>query len=498
MWQVRRSACFIDQRATRRAVALTSAGLSGDTRSQLALLWGPAMVRASDLDRHRDVVDYVGQVLHDQFFCRLAHWIPEQQVGQVIFVPDMLTRHLPLHLARVCSKDIVIPDVSTEGAEYFCEVLPVEYAPCVQAVALSQHQRRPPNIARVASFSDAQLDLPGARYTGAWLGTRISKDPDYLDRSGADVTRSSVEKELRGAELVLIGTHGIADESQPENSGLQLHDGLWTATDIAALPPLEHSPAVILAACEVAAANPGDNPAADGVPGALLTAGAAFVLGSRWPGEDVSMGILIERFLHHTTSVGLRPAAVLFRAIRDLRRTTRQDALTRCRDLLEQMKRDGFDERMPDVYTQVDWFALQLEAGGKERPFEAPFYWGGVVVVGSGWSGVAGGLAAGQRVIEGLTQLESARAMLAAGDAAGARDVLSWVVGEVDGVMRVQALELMAVATAESTHPACDSTSFAEARAWLDEAMFVARAEQRPQLLRNVEATRAKLALLEA
>jgi hypothetical protein len=148
MWQVRRSACFIDQRATRRAVALTSPGLSGDTRSQLALLWGPAMVRASDLDRHRDVVDYLGQVLHDQFFCRLAHWIPEQQVGQVIFVPDMLTRHLPLHLARVCSKDIVIPDVSTEGAEYFCEVLPVEYAPCVQAVALSQHQRRPPNIAR--------------------------------------------------------------------------------------------------------------------------------------------------------------------------------------------------------------------------------------------------------------------------------------------------------------------------------------------------------------
>ena len=36
----------------------------------------------------------------------------------------------------------------------------------------------------------------------------------------------------------------------------------------------------------------------------------------------------------------------------------------------------------------------------------------------------------------------------------------------------------------------------AEAEAWLREAMFVARAEQREQLLRNIAATGAKIKLL--
>lgn len=482
--------------AQARVVAISAPELSGKVMREIALLWGPEMVRVSDLERHRAVLDHVGKVLHDRLFCRLAHWVTERQVGQVIIVPDLLTRHLPLHLARVCAKDIAIPGVQTEGAEYFCEVLPVEYAPCVQAVALSQHQRRPANVARVASFADAAGDLAGARYSGSWLGTRISKDPVYIERSGEQVTRAAVEDELRHAGLVLIGTHGVADSVHPERSCLKLHDADWTAADIAGLAPLRHSPAVILAACEVAAANPGDDPAAEGVTGALIAAGAAFVLGSRWPGEDVSMGLLIERFLHHSTNIGLRPAAVLFRAVHDLRRMPRDEVVARCRELLAQMQRDGLPERDPDAYARLDWFALQIEEGQKDRPFEAPFYWGGVVVVGSGWSGMAGGAAGGARIILGLVDIESVRGLLDQGKARQARAVAGPLVGQVDGVLRVQALELMAEATARGAHPACRTTARAEAEAWLREAMFVARAEQREQLLRNLEATGAKIKLL--
>ncbi len=482
--------------AQARVVAISAPELSGEAMQELALAWGPEMVRVPDLERHRAVLDHIGKVLHDRLFCHLAHWVTEQRAGQVIIVPDLLTRHLPLHLARVCAKDIAIPGVPTEGAEYFCEVLPVEYAPCVQAVALSQHQRRPANVKRVASFADAAGDLAGARYTGNWLGTRISKDPVYLERSGDKVTRAAVEAELCQAELVLIGTHGVADSAHPERSCLKLHDADWTAADIAALAPLAHSPAVILAACEVAAANPGDDPAAEGVPGALIAAGAAFVLGSRWPGEDVSMGLLIERFLHHSTSIGLRPAAVLFRAVRDLRRMPRDEVVARCRELLTQMQHDGLPERDPDTYSRLDWFALQIEEGQKEHPFEAPFYWGGVVVVGSGWSGMAGGAAGGERVIHGLLELESVRTLLQQGRAREAHAAAAPLVGQLDGVLRVQALEFMAEATARSTHPACRATARAEAEAWLREAMFVARAEQREQLLRNIAATGAKIKLL--
>ena len=288
----------------------------------------------------------------------------------------------------------------------------------------------------------------------------------------------------------------MADSVHPERSCLKLHDADWTSTDIAALAPLAHSPAVILAACEVAAANPGDDPAAEGVPGALIAAGAAFVLGSRWPGEDVSMGLLIERFLHHSTNIGLRPAAVLFRAVRDLRHMPRDAVVARCRELLAQMQRDGLPERDPDAYARLDWFALQLEEGQKDCPFEAPFYWGGVVVVGSGWSGMAGGMAGGMHVIEGLVEIESVRGLLHQGRPREARAAVAPLVGQLDGVLRVQALELMAEATARGAHPACRATARAEAEAWLREAIFVARAEQREQLLHNVEATGAKIKLM--
>ncbi len=480
-----------------RVVPFVSADLSAELVDELAMMWGPEMVHASDLERQRQVLDHIGEVLHDRFFCKLAHWLAEHRIGQVILVPDLLTRHLPLHLARVCAKDITIPGVPVADAEFFCEVLPVEYASCLQAVALSQQQRRPQNLDRIASFSDSKSDLPGARHTGQWLATRIGGGIEYLDRRGSDVTREAVEDEMRRSKIVMIATHGCFDTAHPEASFLQLHDHDWTAKDIASLPPLEHSPAVVLAACEIAAAKPGEDPEADGIPGAMLSAGAAFVLGSRWPVEDVSMGILIERFLHHMTRVGLRPAAVLFRAIKDLRKVGRAEAVECCRALLDQMAKDGTREQMPDAYAKLDWYALQLESGGKEHPFAAPACWGGVVVTGSGWNGLAGGVAGGVHAVEGLMQLEQARALLESGQAAEARMQLAGMLGGCDGIVRAQALELLAAAIVESAHPACRKTAHAEAIRWLDEAGFVARAEQRPQLLRNIKATRAKLELLQ-
>lgn len=480
-----------------RVFSVHGPNLSAEILADLALLWGPEMVHASDLERQRQVLEHIGAVLHERFFCQLARLLVDRRIGQVILVPDLLTRHLPLHLARVCAKDITIPGVPVEDAEFFCEVFPVEYTSCLQAVALSQRQRRPQGLDRIASFSDPKSDLPGARHSAQWLAKRIAKGIEYVDRRGVDVTRAAVEAEMRRSKVVMIAAHGRFDTARPEASFLQLHDDDWTAENVAALAPLDHSPAVVLAACEISAAVPGEDPDAEGIPGAMLSAGAAFVLGSRWPVEDVSMSFLIDRFHHHLARVGLRPAAVLFRAIKDLRRMGSAEALERCRELLEQMASDGTREQMPDAYARLDWYALQLEAGGKERPFAAPACWGGVVVTGSGWSGLAGGVAGGPEAIEDLVKVEQARALLADGQAGGARQLLVEMLGVCDGLVRAQALELLAVATVQSAHPVCRRTAHAQALALLDEAAFVARAEQRSQLVRNVEATRAKLVLLQ-
>ena len=106
----------------------------------------------------------IGAVLHQRLFCSLARQLAEWGVTQVIFVPDAFTRQLPLHLAWVCGKEINVRGVDVRNAEYFGELFPVEYAPCLQAIAVSQHQKRPPRVDRVVVLSDPTEDLLARAY----------------------------------------------------------------------------------------------------------------------------------------------------------------------------------------------------------------------------------------------------------------------------------------------------------------------------------------------
>src|SRR4030095_2560679 len=84
-------------------------------------------------------------------------------LNQLILIPDVLTRSVPFHLALACGEEINIPGVDTKGADFLCEVMPVEYAPCLQAVAASQVYQRPKQIERIAAFADPAGDLAVAR-----------------------------------------------------------------------------------------------------------------------------------------------------------------------------------------------------------------------------------------------------------------------------------------------------------------------------------------------
>src|SRR5262249_46558545 len=148
-----------------------------------------------------------------------ASILAQYRLTQVVLIPDPLTRHLPLHLAWVCQKNVqeVLDAIQVKPkpkqANFFCDVFPVEYAPCLQAVATSASQKHPRQIKSVVSVADPHGDLPGALETARWLHARVSATLDCVTRVGKDATLRSLKRNLGKASIVVVGTHGRFDSA---------------------------------------------------------------------------------------------------------------------------------------------------------------------------------------------------------------------------------------------------------------------------------------------
>ena len=153
----------------------------------------------------------ISKVLHDRLFCRLADVLSDNYIPQIILIPDPLIRHLPLHLAEVCSQNLqnVIEKINikdmTSDVDYFSEVFPVEYASCAQLIVVSQHQKRPKKINRVLSFANPNNNLPATETTNRWLKKILPKSVELTSYVGKEVTEASVQENLDKAEIVIIG-----------------------------------------------------------------------------------------------------------------------------------------------------------------------------------------------------------------------------------------------------------------------------------------------------
>ena len=468
--------------------------------SELFSIWCEGNVSNELSPRQFQAIAAIGSKLHENLFCALARQLAEWGLPQVILIPDHFTRNLPLHLAGVCGKELRVLDRDTKDAQFFSDVFPVEYAPCLQSVAVSQHQRRPKRLSGIFSLADARGDLPGARMTSAWLKAHSKGDRRFVEKIGADADRQALTEGIEQAHIVVVGTHGHFDRRDPENSYLELAGGRWTMAEMIDRPFFAHSPLLVLSACEVGAvAALPDEREASGIPGALVSAGAACVIANLWPAEDVSMGLVMQYFLRTLGHRGYRPAAVLFRAIRELRRLSREQALAHCDELLAMMKADGTKEQHPEHYLRVDNLVAWIDEHGGDRPFELPWFWGGLVAVGSGWGAPAGALVGGaelvQRVAESIMAREHASDLICAGKAKEACDSLRPLLEFADGVERVRTLELLAWAVWRARHPELAGAAKRESLDSLDQAEPLARAEEDEQLLRNIAATRNKIDL---
>ncbi|MGH2543871.1 MAG: CHAT domain-containing protein, partial [Ardenticatenaceae bacterium] len=318
---------------------------------------------------------------------------------------------------------------------------------------------------------------------------------------GEDATLENLTAGIGESDVVIISTHGVFNNAHPNESYLQLHDGRWTMADMLGSPSLAKSPVVILSACEIGAIAPTlDELDASGIPGALISAGAASVLASLWPVEDVSAGYIMERFVTYLSYPGYRPAAALFRAVRDARRLEKQAALDYCYDLLEDMERNGLADTQPEQYMMLNNLVEWIEDTDLEHPFANAQAWGGIVIVGSGWSREAGAMVGPASdaiaAIENRLERDRARSLIAEGHFAEARKVLEKLLTQVSyGRERANTLDALAWAVWRGQRKGTEQSARREALELLAEAEFLASADRDDQLLRNIRATRQKIEL---
>lgn len=427
----------------------------------------------------------IAQLLHDNLFCGLARELAARGVNQLILVPDVLTRNLPLHLSLACGEEINVPGVDTQGANFLCEVMPIEYAPCVQAVATSQVYQRPKRIERIAAFADPAGDLTVARVAMEEFGAHSGDPGRFFLRSGADVTKAAVTEEVRTSDVVMFATHGVFSPGQVEESRLLLHDEPWRMTDMARIGELDKRALMVLMACEVGAIAPTpDDCSAWGIPGALISTGASAVVANLWPVEDVTSNVLAEAFLKHLGHRGYRPAAAMFRAVRDLRRMTRDEALARCRDHIAVLKAANAPGRaLLGARSLLEW----IEDEGMEHPFEHPYFWGATVVFGSGWHLPAGAsVGPAMNIIENRLKQESVDALLAESKAAEALAAAKAVADSSDGLPRGRAYTTMAVAMLRLADPSTEARLRRQASRLLAHASRIAAREDDEELRARV------------
>jgi hypothetical protein len=305
-------------------------------------------------------------------------------------------------------------------------------------------------------------------------------------------------RDVDKADLIMLGTHGDLDLAHPSASHLVFADRNWTLSDMLGGPTLASHPAIILSACEIGTMLPGGL-AASSIPGALLSAGADFVLAALWPVENISMGYVIERFLIHLAHKGYRPSAALFRAVRDLKQWSKVEAVKRCRAMLDQMVEDGTADRFPERYLLLDNLSVWIEDGEALYPFASAQFWGSLVIVGSGWHSPAGALVGGPdmilEIVNATHNRRRARELIVESKYGEARKILDELLNKAEGLERVRTMDMLAEVIWLGRQPGYEQAAKRDALHILDQAERLAQSEEDEQLRRNLQATRQKINL---
>jgi CHAT domain-containing protein len=346
----------------RRLVVTTSE--DGTTRAGWVVDHGP------DSERWRGTLDHTLQEIGERLFAPVVAALPTE-VDRLILAPTNGLSLFPLHAAAL----------TPDGAVRLCDRFQVSYTASAQLLAALRGRAGPwgAGLYVVANpTADPKLILTAqeAEDIGRWFA-------DKVVHSGSQGSLAAVTMAIRGRGYVHFASHGRYDWADPLHGGVDLWDGrLSFAKILQSDIDLSGVRLVTLSACETGVPDIlGSEPDEFiGFPTGFLVGGAACVVSSLWPVDDLASALLIRQFYANHLGDRMTVSAALHGAQRWLRGLT-------ARDIARQL--DGFRpvaNRAGEglLLRTRRHYRYRAEQNPDDQPFAHPYYWAPFTLYGDG------------------------------------------------------------------------------------------------------------------
>ncbi|MCL4858999.1 MAG: CHAT domain-containing protein [Caldilineaceae bacterium] len=201
--------------------------------------------------------------------------------GKLVVVPQGLLHQLPFH-------------AFFDGKAYLLERYAFSYAPSATVLALcSRRARRARGEALIMAAPDGQI--PAAEAEANQVTAGLQPTTRLLHTLLRDEATLPALQTIAGrCDIVHLACHGIFRRDNPMFSALKLHDGWFTAADLARLDLA--GALVTLSACESGRSHAHGGDEILGLIYALLGAGAATLVVSQWLVQDAVTATLMTRW----------------------------------------------------------------------------------------------------------------------------------------------------------------------------------------------------------
>lgn len=292
------------------------------------------------------------------------------QLGQpVVILPDGASSLAPLGLVR---------DGQTRRT--LIEDYEISFTPSLSALAAS---RRRAALGRSSSLGlvrpPASAMLRFAPLEGSLAVTHFATT---ATKAWDGAERLPLLKALGSLSYWHFATHGVFNWSEPSQSGVLIGESseLLRLSDLMeARRQLGNPRLVVLSACDTGLSEIERNPDEfTGLPTGFIFAGAAGVVATLWPVNDLSTALLIGKFYDLHAGQGQAPA----RALRAAQLWIRDATLPELQAYVQSKGAEGIltPSQVHDAYGAI---AIAAQDAAGQNPFAAPRFWGAFVLYGS-------------------------------------------------------------------------------------------------------------------
>jgi CHAT domain-containing protein/tetratricopeptide (TPR) repeat protein len=342
-------------------------------------------------------IDGLGPDLWRLFGARLDSALKRSGVkagARLVWLPTGALGILPLGLAQ-----------DPAGRRRVLDGYEIVYAPSLEALTAAQNQIAKAPPATLAVVVNPTGDLPAADQEGRLVASLFSAKARAM-LEGSEATPEAVLAALKGRSYWHFASHGTFTWGDARQSALLMHGlqrlsvGRLLEADGLGRPRL-----VVLSACETGLHDISRNPDEFiGLPGTFTALGAAGVLGTLWPVNDMATALLVARFYDLHLGGRLAPPTALRQAQLWLRQATNADLVSYAKGAARQGRLDTRhvaaieDELSADGLRRarkralVEWIGPVGPAGagkqakrgaaGLARPYAHPYYWAGFIYTG--------------------------------------------------------------------------------------------------------------------